>query len=156
MWGGRTVRRRGWANVRVNGLKASEVLREYGDTLPEFSGIRLLDVNSIGHFGNHPLKCAAVRGDPNELVALLDAGALVNASNEHGFSALHFAVEHGHVEIVRLLLARGASVDIRGDSGETPLDMARSWEYWDIVELLIGAADRTAQRRVGADKAHEG
>jgi hypothetical protein len=49
---------------------------------------------------------------------LLTRGGDINATDECGYSALHLAAEHGYVELVQLLLARGARVDYRENNGE--------------------------------------
>jgi hypothetical protein len=54
----------------------------------------------------------------------LDAGADVNALNEHGRTPLHEACLQRHTAIARLLLDAGADVNARNDDGETPLDLA--------------------------------
>ena len=39
-------------------------------------------------------------------------------------TALHYAADYGHEEIVELLLAKEADVNAKADDGETPLDTA--------------------------------
>ena len=64
---------------------------------------------------------------------LLVAGANVNAANWNGWTALHFAVRGHRVEsndCVEVLLAAGASVNARGNSGTRPgLDIAVHEDY---------------------------
>jgi ankyrin repeat protein len=45
---------------------------------------------------------------------------------------LHYAADYGHKEIVELLIAKGADVNAKNGSGETPLD----WAKVEIAELL--------------------
>ena len=47
---------------------------------------------------------AAVAGNITEVVSLLDAGANVNTRNEIGKTALMYAAEEGHNEVVELLI----------------------------------------------------
>ena len=60
----------------------------------------------------------------------LAAGADVNANGYRGFTPLHYAARNGHKEIVELLIAKGADVNVKivsGPSiGNTPLDLAAS------------------------------
>lgn len=58
------------------------------------------------------LRDAATRGDLARVKALLDAGTDVNAATEYGATALSYACDKGHVEVVKLLLARGAKPDV--------------------------------------------
>lgn len=89
-------------------LTAADVLRRYAEEeLPAFYGLALGDVNTRGHFGEYPLDVAACRGDVEEVRALLDGGADVDARGEQGRTALHEAVGQGHAEVVQLLLTRG-------------------------------------------------
>ena len=57
------------------------------------------------------MKAAVKAGDVPALEALLDAGADVNARDEHGQTALMNAARDGHAAMVRLLVARGADLD---------------------------------------------
>jgi ankyrin repeat protein len=48
----------------------------------------------------------------------------VNVKGLDDYTALHAAAENGHVEVMRFLLERGADVNARLVSGQTPLDFA--------------------------------
>jgi ankyrin repeat protein len=80
-------------------------------------------------------------GTPDHLeiaAALLDAGADVNA-HKRGQTALHWAARGGQIEMVDLLLARGADPSARAKTpqGEvTPLAMAVKAEKKDAAERL--------------------
>jgi uncharacterized protein len=118
-------------------LTAAEVLRRYKDEdLPAFCGIELTDVNQVGLFGERPLDVAAVRGDLEEIYALLDGGADVNASGELGYTALHEATSQEHFDAVRVLLEAGARTDIRNEFGDTALDIASLRNRQSLVDLL--------------------
>lgn len=55
---------------------------------------------------------------------LLEHGANVNAVARDGSGPLHDAVKEGNVELVDVLVARGAAVDVKDIEGRTPLDLA--------------------------------
>ena len=55
---------------------------------------------------------------------VLDAGASVAARDRAGGTALTHAARGGHVALIKLLVARGADVDLRNDEGSTPLFVA--------------------------------
>lgn len=57
----------------------------------------------------------------------------------NGFTPMHDAVWHGHIETVQALLNAGAPVHIRSHSGLTPRELAQLYGYEKIVELLRGA-----------------
>jgi uncharacterized protein len=118
-------------------MTAVEVLRRYKDEeLPEFCDRELSDVNQVGLFGDYPLHVAATRGLVEEVLALLEAGANVDARGEHGYTPLLSAVAQGHVEAARLLLQYGAATDVANDWGDTPLQRARASEIAGLADLL--------------------
>lgn len=81
----------------------------------------------------------AVRnGDLATTTALLDQGADVNAKFRYGTTALFKASERGHLEIVKLLLARGADVTVKDTFyGATALTWALDNDHFEIVTLLL-------------------
>ena len=64
---------------------------------------------------------AALNGDNTIMSILVEAGANVDAADVHGWTALHFAIGHGCVEV---LLAAGASPNLREVNGRTPFGIA--------------------------------
>lgn len=71
-----------------------------------------------GGRGNGPQNIApAVR-------LLLDKGAAVNAVNSRNMTAAHYAARTGNDEALKLLVERGARLDVKDRIGRTPLDMA--------------------------------
>ena len=92
---------------------------------------------------------AASAGDVEAVRAMLDAGWPVDVMHD-GATPLHWAAWHGEAELVRLLLAHHAPVDVReaGHQG-TPLDWARhgasnSWrrqagDYPAVISALESA-----------------
>ena len=106
---------------------------------------------------------AARTGDRARVASLLDAGTSVNTASKYGVSALGFAAERGHFDVVRLLVERGADVTITDSFyGSRPLDMALRGGYLDIALYLLehkspGAASvlnaAIRQRNTGGVKA---
>jgi outer membrane protein assembly factor BamB/ankyrin repeat protein len=58
------------------------------------------------------LREAARAGDVPRVAALLDAGVPVDAPARHQITPLMLATERGHLEVVRMLVARGADVNV--------------------------------------------
>lgn len=88
---------------------------------------------------NRSLRSAAYKGDVVALDAALNAGAEINAhgSTKWGGSALHLAALQGKYEAARLLLDRGADVNLRDRTGETPLSNALIREHYKLATLLL-------------------
>lgn len=68
-----------------------------------------------------PLHAAADASDADTLRSLLRLGALVDARDRSGATALFAACEAGHPRSVHVLLAAGASATLRNSAGEAPL-----------------------------------
>ena len=82
---------------------------------------------------------AAIAGDASLVLELLDAGTPIESTGEHGETALHGAVAGGHVDIVRLLLQRGADPDAIASDGHdsTPLRIAIMFGRDESVDALL-------------------
>ena len=69
---------------------------------------------------------------------LLDLGADPDAPNENGRVPLHWAAWENNGEVVRLLLARGASCEIRErDHDATPVGFANHAGHFELRDLLL-------------------
>ena len=88
---------------------------------------------------NEDLLNAAKAGDADRVRALLDAEADVNAredGHEYGNTPLIQAAWKGHTEVVRLLLAAGANIDLINGRPADALNYATEGGYPKIVRLL--------------------
>mmetsp|Transcript_19014 Transcript_19014/g.39797 ORF Transcript_19014/g.39797 Transcript_19014/m.39797 type:complete len:506 (-) Transcript_19014:250-1767(-) len=80
--------------------------------------------------GSTPAHRAAQSGDAEQLSSVIDRlSHLLDAKDANGWTPLHEGARAGHVEVVKLLIEKGASVNERTmeGKGETPL-------YWSIKE----------------------
>ncbi len=59
---------------------------------------------------------------------LLEHGAVVNGRGHYGKTPLHFAVENGRTEVLRLLLDHGADANARDESDRTPSHWGHIWD----------------------------
>ena len=70
---------------------------------------------------------------------LLERGADPDVRNFSGRTALHLAARDGRAEQVKLLLAADASVNLRDERGDTPLQYAHNAGH-KIVERMLRSA----------------
>lgn len=82
--------------------------------------------------GGTPLMLAAQSASINNVSFLL---ADVNARDQRGVTSLHRAVEMGHLDVLRVLLDRGASPNPEA-LGQTPRSFAEARGKAEIVALL--------------------
>ena len=122
----------------VSYSSVSEVFARMQD-VTEFCDAPLRSVDQRGIFGNTPLKVAAIWGDIGAACLLIDAGADVNAKNENGYTALHWAAESDDRRMARLLIERGTSPRQKNDEGLTPLDLALASGHDALAALLRSA-----------------
>ncbi|MEX0940882.1 MAG: ankyrin repeat domain-containing protein, partial [Candidatus Babeliales bacterium] len=54
-----------------------------------------------------------------------------------GDTPLHGASEYGSLEVVKLLLEKGAPIDIQDNFGDTPLHLASRKGHLEVVKLLL-------------------
>ena len=84
-----------------------------------------------------PLMDACEDGRLQDAIALIAAGADVDAHNWFGHTALTKASACGHLAIVEVLLAAGADVNKTDNYKTTPLEFATYAKHTDIVRRLL-------------------
>ncbi|MBN3896996.1 MAG: ankyrin repeat domain-containing protein [Nostoc sp.] len=101
------------------------------------------NVNALDESKSSPLFEAARHHDLSVAESLLDHGAEVNLIDNESWTPLLRAFQHsGNDEIVRVLVAYGADVNVRGLRGESPLHLAVAQRNKDMVELLLAHGAR--------------
>ena len=94
------------------------------------------------------LRKAVKSGNIAKVQQLLDKGAYVNEAYDGPYSieeytSLHEAAKRGDLEIAKLLLSYGATVDYQVDDGnwggmtDTPLAVAAKNNHFEVVKLLL-------------------
>lgn len=104
-----------------------------------FLGLGWLVIATRASAAENALHAAVQAGDLSQVQAVLAAGQIsVNAKvGSEETSALALAAAQGHVEMVRLLLGKGADLDARTKRLETPLFLAAAKGHHKIVALLV-------------------
>ena len=67
---------------------------------------------------------------------LLDQGADINLQCGESGTALGAAASRGELELVTMLLGRGANPDLTNDLGQKPRDLAEREGHHEVVSLL--------------------
>jgi ankyrin repeat protein len=101
----------------------------------------LLDWNKINvetrnKVDESPLMLASLDGQLDIAKRLIAVGADVN---KPGWTPLHYAATHGHLEVMVLLLDKFAYIDAASPNGTTPLMMAAFYGTPSAVKLLLEA-----------------
>jgi len=97
------------------------------------------DENDVG---NNALWFACLQGGPATILRLIQAGAPIDHTNEDEITCLMQAAASGRLEIMQMLLAMGARIDLCAPDGRSAADMAA-----DRGLQLLRAARRLAQPR---------
>jgi ankyrin repeat protein len=105
---------------QLNHAEIVDLLRKYGATETLLYAIRAGDIEKV-----------------RELIA---QHADVNQRDENGWTPLHMAADKGELDIVKLLVANGADVNVKmqreGHKDRTPKSYALGRNYKEIVEFL--------------------
>ncbi|NPA17238.1 MAG: ankyrin repeat domain-containing protein [Aquificae bacterium] len=79
---------------------------------------------------------ASQLGDIDRVRLAIAKGADINARDENGGTALHWAVFYEYGDIVKLLLMHGADPYIKDKNGITPVDVARINKKVRMLKIL--------------------
>ena len=113
-----------------------------GDRAACFELLRNAGANleAIDNVGYTPLHCAAISIRPDLLSLLCQAGVNVDAATPGGSTALHLAVRmRANNNCIEVLLAAGASLNLREGHGRTPFDLALLRGYHRMWPLFLRA-----------------
>ncbi|TGZ53653.1 uncharacterized protein [Temnothorax longispinosus] len=103
------------------------------------------------------LLCDAVKNKHAAVAKLLlTSGSKVNSKNRNpSDTPLHFAVINGDIEIVEMILDKGANIDAENEFGRTPLHDAIRNKKMEVTELLLKyGADVNARDNDGTSLLH--
>ena len=117
----------GWSALHFSAQEDNHVL---GEMLCNFNA----DLSARTHADNTPLLIAAMKQSKRMMSTLLIRKADANASDSHGWTALHCVAQANASEMVPLLRAFSADCEAKTSKGNTPLAIA-----------VIHSADLAAQ-----------
>lgn len=80
---------------------------------------------------------AAHFNDVTEVVDMLRAGIPIDSTDENGYTALYWATDSNHTDIVTKLLKNGADVNVQTGHGWTPLHTAADKNNVGIMITLL-------------------
>ena len=130
----------------VSQTGATPLMATRGSAVVSLLVSRGANVKARSKRGETALADAASRGDFEAVKLLLDKGADANAADYRGYTPLMHATQYDRdsPEIVRLLLARGANVNVTAE-GQTPVSIAARRGNTELTRLLreASAAART-------------
>ena len=98
-------------------------------------GVRIIDERD--DIKARAITWAAFGGHTEVVALLLEKGADINAGGTYDKPALSWAIEMDRFDTIRVLLAKGASLDVNDNDGNTPVMIAErrnSTQAQDIIE----------------------
>ena len=123
------------------GYPMTLILDQMGEEIWRLSGYSKQYLEKIKSFLTPPppLVKAAMENDLEEARKLTAAGADLNAADNKGMTALHYASRLGNLALVRFLLEKGARLEAKNRSGATPLHCAcgSSLPSMELLNCLI-------------------
>jgi hypothetical protein len=90
--------------------------------------------SQTGPTGVSDLQIVATFGIVFFVEFFLSRGDKIDHRDSRGMTALHRAARNGHLQVARILLTRGAKIDVLGRDSWTPLDWAVAANRFSVVQ----------------------
>jgi uncharacterized protein len=108
-----------------------------------------IQVDATNKAGETALMMAALRGNEEWVLRLIQSGAQINRA---GWTPLHYAASGAETKLVALLLDKGADIEAPSPNGTTALMMAARYGAQDSAVLLLSrGAKARAKNMAGLD-----
>ena len=98
---------------------------------------------------------ASIADDLKKVQQLINEGVDPNYQGSAYGSALLYAAGNGHTDIVRFLLEKGASIDIKNGFGSTPLMAAAMRGHDEAAQLLLEKGADLSPRDATGETAYQ-
>lgn len=82
------------------------------------------------------LHIAVSKGRMDIVDQLIKAKCNVDIEDQHGLTALHYAVVRRNADMILLLTTGGASATCKSKGGSSPLDLAKALKFTEIEDIL--------------------
>ncbi|KAF8736028.1 hypothetical protein AX14_001030 [Amanita brunnescens Koide BX004] len=104
-------------------------------------GLAVSKAQAPAHVEDHSIHGLAVDNNIAGLTALLEKNMDVdlNTRDEFKYTPLHLAADRGNIEVVKLLLEKGADPTLKDPDDLTALELADTAGHEDVVKLLSSA-----------------
>jgi ankyrin repeat protein len=97
-----------------------------------------VDTREHDNMRTTPLMYAARAGQVENVKFLLQENrSIVMAKDKHGYSAIHYAAEYGHPEIIKLILDAGVKIAMGGPDRKAALHIAAAKGDLETVKFLV-------------------
>merc|ERR1712086_116224 len=107
------------------------------ESLCSVLGVEAALLASAARAKNMDIVQAAEKGRIADVKFVLQhAPERVNDQGKYGWTALHFTADNNSLEVAEVLVAANANIDIRSESGDTALEVAKKWNRQAIITLL--------------------